>query len=238
VAPCRHIADIVRETVTGVVRSKRLIVQDARRLAVDNSMTPPLDSRCSLVALPPEDHRDGEVCFVLWQSANMRLGRRVGLDRRNRIKGMVYFRVPVDDFSNARMVVTNVPLDMKKATDVPEWLLLLKTLEEVMMFSGPFVVRTTEEEQCEVCRAELARANAESSSASSSSALVALPCAAPAAVVDEALPSHTKCFEGFGCSGCTLRWHSICAKSWNASIPLPKSHAERFLCPVCFGLVD
>ena len=105
--------------VEEVVRSRLNVVDADQRLAI-GTWHDTQDKRISLIV------SGDRVLWVLWTDASMWRARMVTLSPppHSRIKAIVPYRVPVESFWGARVVIANVPAVMMRKTWKPPLVLL------------------------------------------------------------------------------------------------------------------
>lgn len=171
----------------------------------------PVDRGHSLVVRCRAEEADS--FFVRWTDASNRQGRRLSIDEFGRVKTIVAFAVPVEDFRGDRIVVVAAPMVMIVTTasgrpSVPDWLLLVRQHEELKLFPGPFrqPLHTTKCIVCDVMKRTLD--------------------------ADAMNERYLSLSDEYGCIKCSCFWHVECACDFN---PAATEYTDYFayLCPLC-----
>jgi hypothetical protein len=214
------LSEIEKHEVIRIARGNCKASDDAVRQAGLHSGAL-MDKQHSLVVLERSADADlggeagGEVTFVRWTDASLRLARRLSLDSMGRVKTIVAYRVPICDFSAARIVVEVAPVEMRVGgvaselgrPQVPDWLLLLKSIEEARQYSGPVFGSATR--WCIVCGV----LNSHSGEAADA----------------DREELNDDLLIGFTCVQCASLWHSVCVAKFTSS-PI---RLDPFVCPYC-----
>jgi hypothetical protein len=228
-----HLA--AEQLASEVPRLKR-VLQETFRLALKNAVsrgraelrasrdaaaaTGPIimDRAVSLV-----EHRvaadETAVIFVTWTNADEYKGRRLSLDRYNRVKTIVGYMIPVEDFRGARFRISTVPITLVIAAasdrpQMPDWCLIVQKWAQALKFSGPLAPLPSGVSRCLFCNCadELGHERG----------------------VQESQAKPMDKFE-FICSQCLCIWHSACVGIVQHDAQMP-TDSEAFLCPVCVGI--
>ena len=190
-----------------VERNLEIVRASTQSAAVANR--DPVEAR-SISLVSTECTVDGvsELVYVAWdKEPGDRQGRRVKFELYRAVT-LVHYRVPVEDFSRAEIIVSRcgVPIVRRPAgarPRLPDWCITVELLEATQLFSGPFIDIpigiSTEPENCVICVA-------------GGAGEVAFPAAAA---------------RHYRCVNCLTIWHEHCATQCGVDV-----HGG-FFCPVC-----
>ena len=163
---------------------------------------------------------DGQVIFVTWVSAVSRDARRVTLDKDMKIKAIVAYLVPVEDFRLARVLINTVGFPMVKRPKehrmrMPSWCVLKQWQASVENYSGPYV-----EDAVSDCGVP------------SMSQCVACTACSEVEVDQKAALDN---LDLQVCSSCLTPWHRACATTVPFTYGMPVDWEDTWQCIVCSG---
>jgi diadenosine tetraphosphatase ApaH/serine/threonine PP2A family protein phosphatase len=153
-----NVAELVSKRKTDIEEALELARLTIIEVAENGDMSLVIKSGGSSSSDGPAD--DPHVAFVHWTDIDFRQGRRVTVMRDGTIKAIIAYRVPVESFSDAVVVINVCPGRMmhrrKKdgADTLPHWCLLRRDKYRHQSFSGPLAEYNPLMEcvQCTCCR--------------------------------------------------------------------------------------
>ena len=194
--------DVVsRSVLNGIAQLKSELGEAQQQADLRTAGRPLMKGDISLI------NHEGNILFVRWTDASKMEARPISLDRFNRVKTLVAYRIPIVNYNGATVIIGDTTAIMFQTTasgrhQMPAWCLAMERLWQAQYFSGP-LLSDSRPDECIVC--EQLRAH--------------LGVPAPFASDDR-----------FVCKSCTSVWHGECACDWAGD---PYFAFHPFVCPYC-----